>query len=130
MSDQFRYDAGVYAVVSKKTGAMYVGATCFLKDRLATHVANILNNSFWHAGFERHGEQDIELRILERVEVKRGRGPRQGWRRDRSDKAGRDNLMERERHWIRKLRPSCNKHHNSPVIGVDIPVLEPEAVPA
>lgn len=129
MREPLKYDAGIYAITSKRTGDRYVGASCFLSHRLATHVAGILNggrrNSPLRSAFAGHAEEEIELRILERVVVLRDPKART-WHYDRRAEPGRAVLMERERFWIRKLRPSLNKNKTLPDIGVHMPVLEPE----
>lgn len=125
------FDAGVYMVKSRKTGAAYIGASCFLQSRLAAHVSAILNKSHKckaiRKAFRGHGEADIELRILERCEVYPDPTyeyhppvPPYRW-------FGRPELLERERHWIRELRPSLNSCGFAPVVGVHIPIHEPES---
>jgi hypothetical protein len=126
------FDAGVYMVKSRKTGDSYIGASCFVQNRLACHVSAILNKSHKNAkvrrAFRGHGEGDIELRILERCEVYVDRDPSHGSRPIPCWKwVGKTLLLERERHWIRTLKPSLNSTGRAPIVGVHIPIQEPES---
>jgi hypothetical protein len=124
------YDAGIYAVVSRKTGAMYVGSSCRLMQRLDQHRTTIRSQTFGRAtaayreAFTGHAEADIEFRILERVEVRAG-GEYAYVRTDEDSEPGRQKLFEREGHWIRTLKPSVNSpRFHRPRLGHEIPVVD------
>jgi hypothetical protein len=120
------YDAAVYAIVSKKNGNVYVGASCFVEDRMTTHLSGILSGRHplksIRRAFRGHKERDLEFRILERVDV--AKDPNVGvFHRDMAARVGTEKLNERERHWIRKLG-AVNTKKQLPLIGVDIPLID------
>jgi predicted GIY-YIG superfamily endonuclease len=121
------YDAGVYLIRSRKTGASYIGASCDVTTRMATHRGQIRHGKCVTKtvgmGFANHRDEDIEFVILERVRFPRdpkdsriymNAKNRQGW----------DKLMARERHWIRELQPSLNQIHKSGMERQHIPAID------
>lgn len=70
------YDAAVYAIVSRKTGRMYVGSSLFVKSRTRAHVAAIVNGTHplpaVREHFKNHKARNVSVRIVERFEIPKG----------------------------------------------------------
>ena len=106
-------DAGVYMLVSKRTGASYIGSSAYMEERVIQHTSALIRgvhqNPVMQAGFAGHEQAEIEVRILERLEVTHysedvvGVGHMSRWE-------GMSDLRERERHWIQTLRPQLNQN--------------------
>lgn len=67
------YDAAIYAIVSLKTGLIYVGSSRFVETRRKQHMAGITNGTHKQAvvrqAFAGHATDDVEFRVLERFEI-------------------------------------------------------------
>jgi hypothetical protein len=63
----------VYAMVSKKTGAAYIGCTMDMKHRFKTHLAGIVNGNHQLCciakHFKNHAADDVRFEILEQSHV-------------------------------------------------------------
>lgn len=118
MPNQF-HEAGVYIIRHRRDGRAYIGASCQLTARLNQHRDYMLSGDWPVGGWVRvKNVADWEFVILERVEVsasepKRGGGP------------GVRHLREREKHWIKKLKPSFNPQPREPMSIAGLKVGEP-----
>lgn len=108
------HDAGVYLLRNRKTGDTYIGATCFLTKRINDHMADIRKSGGVYGAFEGCTPEDVEVRVIERVVVKCticDSGGRLIVRTDPASKPGLAKLWERERYWIRTVKPSLNRQN-------------------
>lgn len=119
------HKAGVYMIRNLITGDSYIGATCNLTLRLKTHFATAMGTS--GAGsyaickaFKGCSEEDIELRVIERIQVptseRQSSYPASGLRAKIGP--GLIQLWEREKFWIQKLKPSLNRKSTGKEIDV------------
>jgi hypothetical protein len=99
------YDAGIYAIVSLKTGQVYVGSSKFLTQRAKSHLAGIKNGNHRQKiicqTFAGHGLDDVEWRVLETATIRRR--TRNSIGLDFDAITGSRILLDREYAWAHRL---------------------------
>jgi hypothetical protein len=106
--------AYVYSIVSKKTGARYVGATAHVEQRFREHANTVDKHTDgdayrpYNGIFIGHTRADLRFEILEAFELAEGQ----------TLKAAA--IGECEAKWIRKLRPAGNSKLPKDVRGYEV----------
>lgn len=96
-----KVQAGIYLIKNKMTGECYVGQSKDIRKRWQSHLAHLRqrrhNNDGMQCAYDEYGPNIFEFEIIERVGCKQNNL--------------RNILLDRERYWMKKLRPQYNLIH-------------------
>lgn len=78
---------GVYAIINKANGKMYIGSSVHLKNRIYNHKYNLRTNThpnrYLQNAYNKHGKDNFNIKILEYVDTREAVFPREQYYLDK-----------------------------------------------
>jgi len=82
--------AGVYAIINTLTGAIYIGSSFNIGDRMRDHIIDNITNEHLQNAIAKYGLENFQVVLVEVFELDS----------TLSNEENRDNLLVREQHWL------------------------------